>query len=173
MKKKSTIIEFRNESTKFKIISVKSFYRIEFEFDDNEKNSISNDSNQINQNNINTIERNDFSEINQKKISNQRKASNNTFRIELSNSQSIKRDRKKSKKFFVKINFIIDSDFCFFINHANKLIDDHFNQLIDDSDCFLIENSFYSFQFIDLKQKKISDLLKKKFSNLSTNAICY
>ena len=67
MKKKSTIIEFRNESTKFKIISVKSFYRIEFEFDDNEKNSISNDSNQINQNNINAIERNDFSEINQKK----------------------------------------------------------------------------------------------------------
>ena len=67
MKKKSAIIEFRNESTKFRIISVKSFYRIEFEFDDNEKNSISDDSNQINQNNIDAIERNDFSEINQKK----------------------------------------------------------------------------------------------------------
>ena len=45
MKKKSTIIKFRNESTKFKIISIKLFYQIEFEFDNNEKNSISNDSN--------------------------------------------------------------------------------------------------------------------------------
>ena len=43
--KKSTIIKFQNELTKFKIISIKSFYRIEFEFNDNEKNSISNDSN--------------------------------------------------------------------------------------------------------------------------------
>ena len=48
------------------------------------------------------------------------------------------------------------------MNHANESIDDHFNRLIDDSDCFLIENSFHSFQFIDSKQKKISDLLKKK-----------
>ena len=64
MKKKSAIIDFRNELTKFKIISVKSFYQIKFEFNDNEKNSISNDSNQINQNNIDAIERNNFSEIN-------------------------------------------------------------------------------------------------------------
>ena len=49
------------------------------------------------------------------------------------------------------------------MNHANKSIEDYFNRLIDDSDCFLIENSFYSFQFINSKQKKISDLLKKKF----------
>ena len=145
MKKKSTIIEFRNELTKFRIISVKSFYRIEFEFDDNEKNPISNNLNQINQNNIDTIKRNDFNEINQKKISNQRNASNDTFRIESSNSQSIKRDRKKSKKFFVKINFIIDSNFCSFMNHANESIDNYFNRLIDDSNCFLIENSFHSF----------------------------
>ena len=48
------------------------------------------------------------------------------------------------------------------MNHANESIDDHFNRSIDDSDCFLIENSFHSFQFIDSKQKKISDLLKKK-----------
>ena len=88
------------------------------------------------------------------KISNQRNASNNTFCIESSNSQLIKRDRKKSKKFFVKINFVINSDFCFFINHANELIDNYFNQSIDNSNCFLIENLFYSFQFIDLKQKK-------------------
>ena len=162
MKKKSTIIEFRNESTKFKIISVKSFYRIEFEFDDNEKNSISDDSDQINQNNIDAIEWNNFNEINQKKkISNQRNASNDTFRIESLNSQSIKRDRKKSKKFFVEINFFIDSDFYFFINHANELIDDHFNRSIDNSNCFLIENSIDLFQFIDSKQKKIFDLLKK------------
>ena len=97
-----------------------------------------------------------------KKISNQRNALNDTFRIESSNSQSIKRDRKKSKKFFAEINFVIDSDFCFFMNHANESIDDHFNRSIDDSDCFLIENSFHSFQFIDSRQKKISDLLKKK-----------
>ena len=108
-----------------------------------------------------------------KKISNQRNTSNDTFRIESSDSQSIKRDRKKSKKFFVEINFVIDSDFCFFINYANESIDDHFNRSIDDLDCFLIENSFHSFQFIDLKQKKISDLLKKKISNSSTNAICH
>ena len=152
MKKKSAIIEFRNESTKFRIISVKSFYWVEFEFDNNEKNSISDDSDQINQNNINAIERNNFSEINQKKkISNQRNASNDTFRIESSNLQSIKRDRKKSKKFFAKINFVIDLDFCFFMNYANESIDDHFNRSIDDSDCFLIENSFHSFQFIDSK----------------------
>ena len=67
MKKESAIIEFQNESTKFKIISIKSFYRIEFEFNDNEKNLISDDSNQINQNNIDAIERNDFIKINQKK----------------------------------------------------------------------------------------------------------
>ena len=67
IKKKSIIIEFQNELTKFKIISVKSFYQIEFKFNDNEKNSISDDSNQINQNNIDAIERNNFSEINQKK----------------------------------------------------------------------------------------------------------
>ena len=97
-----------------------------------------------------------------KKISNQRNALNDTFRIESSNSQSIKRDRKKSKKFFAEINFVIDSDFCFFINHANESIDDHFNRSINDSNCFLIKNSFHSFQFIDSKQKKISDLLKKK-----------
>ena len=66
-KKKSIIVKFWNKSTKFKIISIKSFYRIEFKFDDNEKNLISNDSNQINQNNIDAIERNDFNEINQKK----------------------------------------------------------------------------------------------------------
>ena len=89
-----------------------------------------------------------------KKISNQQNASNDTFRIESSNSQLIKRDRKKSKKFFAEINFVINSDFGFFINHANKSIDDHFNQSIDDSDCFLIENLFHSFQFIDSKQKK-------------------
>ena len=52
---------------KFRIISIKSFYQIEFKFNDNEKNLISNDSNQINQNNIDAIKRNDFSEINQKK----------------------------------------------------------------------------------------------------------
>ena len=109
----------------------------------------------------------------EKKISNQRNTSSDTFRIESSNSQSIKRDRKKSRKFFVKINFVIDSDFCFFMNHANESIDDHFNRSIDDSNCFLIENSFHSFPFIDSKQKKINDLLKKKFSNSSTNAICY
>ena len=48
------------------------------------------------------------------------------------------------------------------MNHANESIDDYFNRLIDDSNCFLIENSFHLFQFIDSKQKKISDLLKKK-----------
>ena len=96
-----------------------------------------------------------------KKISNQRNALNDTFRIKSSNSQSIKRDRKKSKKFFIKINFVIDSDFCFFINYTNKSIDDHFNWSIDDSNCFLIENLFHSFQFIASRQKKISDLLKK------------
>ena len=80
---------------------------------------------------------------------------------------------EKNQKIFAKINFVIDSDFCFFMNHANKSIDNHFNQLIDDSDCFLIEKLFHSFQFIDLKQKKISDFLKKFFSNLSTNAMCY
>ena len=127
MKKKSTIIKFRNELTKFRIISIKSFYRIEFKFDDNEKNSISNDSNQINQNNIDAIKRNNFNEINQKKNSNQRNALNDTFRIESSNSQSIKCDQKKSKNFFIKINFVIDSDFCFFINYTNESIDDHFN----------------------------------------------
>ena len=100
IKKKSAIIEFRNELTKFKIISIKLFYRIEFQFDDNKKNSILNDSNQIDQNNIDVIERNDFSKINQKKNSNQRNTSIDTFRIELLNSQSIKRDRKKSKKIF-------------------------------------------------------------------------
>ena len=146
MKKKSTIIKFRNESTKFKIILIKSFYWIKLEFDDNEKNLISNDSNQINQNNIDAIERNDFSEINQKKkTSNQRNASNDTFRIKSSNSQSIKRDRKKSRKFFAEINFVINLNFCFFINHANELIDDHFNRSINDSDCFLIENSLHLF----------------------------
>ena len=97
-----------------------------------------------------------------KKISNQRNALNDTFRIESSNSQSIKRDWKKSKKFFAEINFVIDSIFCFFINHANESIDDYFNRSIDDSDCFLYENSFHLFQFIDSKQKKINDLLKKK-----------
>ena len=108
-----------------------------------------------------------------KKISNQRNALNDTFRIESSNLQSIKRDWKKSKIFFIEINFVIDSDFCFFVNYANKSINDYFNQSIDDSNCFLIKNSFHSFQFIDSKQKKISDLLKKKFLNLSINAMCY
>ena len=98
-----------------------------------------------------------------KKISNQRNASNDTFRIESSNLQSIKRDREKSKKIFVEINFVINLNFCFFINHANKSIDNHFNQSIVDSNCFLIENSFHLFQFIDSKQKKINDLLKKIF----------
>ena len=63
----------------------------------------------------------------QKEISNQRNTSNNTFRIELSNLQLIKRDRKKLKKNFVKINFVIDLDFCFFMNYANKSIDNYFN----------------------------------------------
>ena len=71
-----------------------------------------------------------------KKISNQRNASNDTFRIESSNLQSIKRDREKSKKIFVEINFVINLNFCFFINHANESIDDYFNRLIDNSDCF-------------------------------------
>ena len=108
-----------------------------------------------------------------KKISNQRNASSDTFRIKSSNSQSIKRNRKKSRKFFTEINFVIDSDFCFFMNHANESINDYFNRSIDDSNCFLIENSFHLFQFIDSRQKKISDLLKKKFSNSSTNAMCH
>ena len=67
MKKKSTIIEFQNESTKFKIISVKSFYRIEFEFDDFEKNSILNNLNQVNRNNIDAIKQNDPDLINHEK----------------------------------------------------------------------------------------------------------
>ena len=62
-----------------------------------------------------------------KKISNQRNASNDTFRIKSSNSQSIKRDRKKSKIFFVKNNFIINSNFYFFMNYANESNDNHFN----------------------------------------------
>ena len=49
MKKKSTIIEFKNKSAKFKIISIKSFYQMEFESNEIEKNSISNNTNQINQ----------------------------------------------------------------------------------------------------------------------------
>ena len=49
------------------------------------------------------------------------------------------------------------------MNYANKSIDDYFNRSIDDSNCFLIENLFHSFQFTDSKQKKINDLLKKKF----------
>ena len=60
MKKKSAIIEFQNKSIKFKIISIKSFYRIKFEFDAIEKNPISNDLNQINRNNIDAIKQNDF-----------------------------------------------------------------------------------------------------------------
>ena len=48
-----------------------------------------------------------------KKISNQRNASNDTFRIHSSNLQLIKRDRKKSKKFFIEIHFVINSDFFF------------------------------------------------------------
>ena len=67
MKKKSAIIESRNESTKFRIISVKSFYRIELEFDGIEKNPISNDSNQISRNNIDAIEQNDLDQINHEK----------------------------------------------------------------------------------------------------------
>ena len=103
LKKKSIIIKFQNKLTKFKIILVKSFYRIEFKFDDNEKKSILNNSNQINQNNIDVIKQNDFNEINQnKKVSNQQNTSNDTLRIELSNSQFIKRDRKKLKKFSLK-----------------------------------------------------------------------
>ena len=172
LKKKSTIIKFRQKLTKFKITSIKSFYRIEFEFDDNEKNLISNDSNQINQNNINAIKRNDFSEINQKKNSNQQNTSNDTFRIESSNLQSIKRDRKKSKNFFVEINFVINSDFCFFMNYANKSINDYFNRLINDLNYFLIENSFRSFQFINLKQKKISHLLKKNNFQICQQTQC-
>ena len=48
------------------------------------------------------------------------------------------------------------------MNYINKLIDNHFNQLINDLNCFLFKNSFYLFQFINSKQKEISDLLKKK-----------
>ena len=84
MKKKSAIIKFRNESTKFKIISVKSFYRIEFEFDDIEENPIPNDSNQISRNNIDAIEQNDSDQINheKEKSPDHRNASNDAFRIE-------------------------------------------------------------------------------------------
>ena len=56
--KKSTIIEFKNKLMRFKIISIKLFYQNKFEIDKNDKNSISNDSKQINKNNINAIDRN-------------------------------------------------------------------------------------------------------------------
>ena len=45
----------------------------------------------------------------------------------------------------------------------NKVIHNHFNQLINDSNCFLLKNLFYLFQFINSKQKKNSDLFRKKF----------
>ena len=52
---------------KFKIISIKLFYRNEFEIDKIDKNLISNDSNQINQNDIDAINRNIQNQINHKK----------------------------------------------------------------------------------------------------------
>ena len=52
---------------------------------------------------------------------------------------------KNRKKFFVEINFIINLNFCFFINSTNESIDDHFNRSIDNLNCFLIENSFHLF----------------------------
>ena len=85
-----------------------------------------NDINQINQNNIDVIKQNDFSKINQKKFQ-IKNALNDTFCIKSSNLQFIKRDQKKSKFFFAEIVFVIDSDFCFFMNYANKLTDNHFN----------------------------------------------
>ena len=72
-----------SKSTKFKI---------------NEKNSILNDSNYINQNNIDTIKRYNINEINQKKTSNPQNALNDIFCIKSSNLQSIKRNWKKLKK---------------------------------------------------------------------------
>ena len=173
MKKKSTIIEFRNESTKFKIISIKSFYRIEFKFDDNEKNSISDDSNQINQNNINVIERNDFNEINQKKNFKSAKCIERYVSHRIIKFVIDQTRLKKIENFFRWNQFCRYFKFLVFMNYANKSIDDYFNQSINSLDWFLIENSFHSFQFIDSKQKKINDLLKKKFSNSSTNVMCY
>ena len=94
-----------------------------------------------------------------KKNLSQQNASNDTFCIESSNTQLIKRDRKKSKIIFRWNQFCHWFKFLFFINHVYKLINDYFNQLINNSNYFLIENLFYLFQFIDLKQKKINDLL--------------
>ena len=62
--------------------------------------------------------------------------------------QSIKRDREKSKKISIQINFVIQSNICFLINNFDFIFDDFFNNVHNYSNYFLIE---ISFQFIVLK----------------------
>ena len=84
----------------------------------------------------------------------------NVLNIESLIVQSIKRDREKSKKFSVQINFVIQSNVCFLINDFDFMLDNFFDDVRDYSNYFLIE---ILFQFIVSKQKKIDELLKKKF----------
>ena len=113
--------------------------------------------NSIDQISFISIDQNDFEII----------ESLNASNIELSAVQSIKRDRERSKKFSIQINFVIQSNICFLMNNFDFIFDDFFDDVRDYSNHFLIK---ISFQFIVSKQKKIDELLKKKFSNSSTSA---
>ena len=84
----------------------------------------------------------------------------NASNIKLSVVQLIKRDRERSKKFSIQINFVIQSNICILMNNFDFMFNDFFDDIHDYSNHFLIK---ISFQFVVSKQKKIDEVLKKKF----------
>ena len=163
LKNEAVIIEFLRKSTRFRIIIIKSYYRSN-NAEKAEHSSLSIDEKKESENSIDQIsfifiDRDDSEVIELSNVSN----------IESSVVQSIKRDRERSRKFSVQINFVIQSDICFLMNNFDFMFDDFFDDVRDYSNHFLIE---ISFQFIVSKQKKIDELLKKKiFKFVNVNEI--
>ena len=149
LKKKQAVVELFSGSTRFRITSVKPYHR-----KNQENKTVRNEkiNSKIDQN-----ENDETNELFEKQINFE-----TVFQSVISTSaSSVKRNRKKSKKYSINVNF--SSDFCFFMNEF------FFVDEIDEIECFFVDQfeSETSSQFVASKQKKILELIEKKIFQLA------
>ena len=149
LKKEQAVVELLSESTRFRIMSVKFYHR------ENQKNETVRDEktgSEIDQN-----ENDETSELFEKQI-NPKTAPQSVISTSAS---SVKRNRERSKKHSMNVNF--SSDFCFFMNEF------FFVDEIDEVECFFVDQfePKTPSQFVASKQKEVLKLIEKEVFQLT------
>ena len=149
LKEEQAVVELLSGPTRFRITSVKPYHR------KNQKNEAVRDEktgSEIDQN-----ENDETSELFEKQI-NPKTAPQSVISTSAS---SVKRNRERSKKHSMNVNF--SSDFCFFMNEF------FFVDEIDEVECFFVDQfePKTSSQFVVSRQKEVLELIEKEIFQLT------